>query len=134
MRVLLTAGTWDLNGGKQSRLISKMYELLKKESDLEIDYFNGGNYKDLNEIILKAKEYKVIFWMANVPNDLPKVRFVKTINPFALVIGSKRNHYGEYSFVEVLNKSLEQRNNLTIQFSKTEENKKIQSQAKQPMS
>lgn len=123
MRVLLTAGTWDLNGGKQSGLISKMYELLKKESDLEIDYFNGGNYKDLENIVLTSKNYEVIFWMANVPNDLPKVRFVKTINPFALVIGSKRNHYGEYSFVEVLNKSLEQRNNLTIQFSKTEENK-----------
>ena len=34
MIVLITAGTWDLDGGKSSGLIKKMYELLcdKKEN------------------------------------------------------------------------------------------------------
>lgn len=125
MKVLITAGTWDLDGGKSSGLIKKMYELLcDKEENWVFDYYNGGYYKELQNIILKVKEYDVIFWMANVPNELEKVRDVKNINPFAIVIGSKRNHYDnnlnkmEYTFVEILNKSLLQRNNLTIEFSK----------------
>lgn len=130
MKVLLTAGTWnkELNNeghyGKKSGLIEKMYELLKNEKDLEIDYYNGGKYEDLSALVESAKNYELIFWMANVPNELPKVRDVKKVNPMALVIGSKRNHYDqnkddlEYTFVEILNKALLQRNNLTIEFSK----------------
>lgn len=124
MKVLLTAGTWDLNNGKKSGLIDKMYKLLKEYDEFNIDYYNGGNYNDLKNLVEKAKEYQVILWMANVPNELEKVRDVKNINPFAIVVGSKRNHYDinkdslEYSFVEILNKALLQRNNLTIEFSK----------------
>lgn len=130
MKVLLTAGTWDLNNGKKSGLIDKMYNLLKERYD--IDYFNGGHYDELNKIIETVKNYDVIFWMANVPNELPKVRDVKKIHPTALVIGSKRNHYDyakgdmEYTFVEVLNKSLLQRNNLTIEFLKYRDAKTFQ--------
>lgn len=134
-KVLLTAGTWDLTKnennefGKQSHLIDKMYHLLKQEKDLDIDYFNGGHYDELSKLVERAKEYDIIFWMANVPNELPKVRDVKKVNPFAIVIGSKRNHFDysknemEYTFVEILNKSLLQRNNLTIEFSKLKDSK-----------
>lgn len=124
MKVLLTAGTWDLNNGKHSGLIEKMYQKLKTYPNLDIDYFNGGHYNDLKNLVETAKNYDIIFWMANVPNELEKVRDVKKVNPYALVIGSKRNHYDystnkmEYTFVEILNKSLIQRNNLTIEFSK----------------
>lgn len=130
MKVLLTAGTWNLEKnndgtfGKKSGLIEKMYNLLKLENDFDIDYYNGGNYNDLKTLVNNAINYELIFWMANVPNELEKVRDVKKVNPLAVVIGSKRNHYNEildkmeYTFVEVLNKSLLQRNNLTIEFSK----------------
>ena len=125
MKVLIVAGNWDTNGGRKSGLIEKMYNAMAEYAkDWEIDYFNGGNYSDLEQIIQTAKEYTNIFWFANVPNDLPKVRNIKAVNPIATVIGSKRNN-NEYTFVEVLNKSLEQRNNLTIEFSKTEDNPNI---------
>lgn len=128
MKVLLTAGTWNKEQnegvyGKKSGLIEKMYNLLKEYEDFEIDYFNGGNYENLKALVESAKNYEIIFWMANVPNELEKVRDVKTVNPFAIVIGSKRNHYNEYTFVEILNKALLQRNNLTIEFSKNNDNK-----------
>lgn len=99
MKVLLTAGTWNNKKnkeglyGKKSGLIEKMYELLQNEKDLEIDYFNGGKYEELEGLVENANNYELIFWMANVPNELPKVRDVKKVNPLALVIGSKRNHY-----------------------------------------
>lgn len=130
MKLLLTAGTWNKEKneeetyGKESHLIAKMYNLLLNEKDFDIDYFNGGKYEDLEELVNKSNEYNIIFWMANVPNELPKIRDVKKVNPMALVIGSKRNHYDykkeklEYTFVDILNKSLSQRNNLTIEFSK----------------
>ena len=90
MKILITAGTWDLNEGKKSGLIEKMYILLNKEKDFEIDYFNGGNYETLKTLVDKANDYEIIFWMANVPNELEKVRDVKKVTPLALVIGSKR--------------------------------------------
>lgn len=123
MKALLTGGTFDLNGGKKSGLIEKMYLKLKEYTNYDIDYYNGGYYNDLKNYVETAKNYEIIFWMANVPNELEKVRDVKNVNPLALVVGSKRNHYDkekgrvEYTFVEILNKSLIQRNNLTIEFS-----------------
>ena len=122
MKVLLIGGTWNLTGGKKSGLIEKMYQKLTKEKDFDIDYFNGGYYEDLKNLVNSSKNYKIIFWMANVPNELEKVRDIKNVNPLAIVIGSKRNHYNEYSFVDILNKALLQRNNLTIEFSKNNNN------------
>lgn len=121
MKVLLTAGTWDIEGGKKSSLMDKMYNLLKKESDFEIDFFNGGNIDSLEKIIERAKDYEVIFSIAKIPENFTKN--VKAINPFAIVIGSKRNIDSKYSFVEILNKTLLQRNNLSIMFSKREDDK-----------
>ena len=52
-KVLLVAGNFNLTKnedetyGKQSHLIHKMYLLLKNEKDLQIDYYNGGNYNNL---------------------------------------------------------------------------------------
>ena len=37
MKVLLTAGTFDLNGGKKSGLIEKMYLKLKEYTNYDID-------------------------------------------------------------------------------------------------
>lgn len=124
MKVLLIGGNWDLSNGKKSGLIEKIYTKLKTYSEFNIDYFNGGNYFNLKKLIESANKYEVIFWMANIPNELEKIRDIKSINPLAIVIGSKRNHYNyknnkmEYTFVEILNKALLQRNNLTIEFSK----------------
>lgn len=51
---------------------------------------------------------------------LSKVRNVKKINPYTILIGSKRND-NKYSFVDVLNRTLMQRHNLTIQFTKEDD-------------
>lgn len=119
MKSLIVGGSWDNDGGKPSGLIRKMYEELKNIDDKnDIKFVNGGYYSDLESIIKTAKEYDVIYWMAHVSNELPKVRNVKNINSHAIVIGSKRNDNNKYSFVEILNRSLLQRNNLTIEFKK----------------
>lgn len=114
-KILLVGGSWNLEGGKASGLVKKMHNYMEDIHD--VTFYNGGNYNDLKAILETSIDYEIVFWMAYVPNDLPKVRYVKTINPHAIVIGSKRND-NKYSFVEILNRALEQRNNLTIQFTK----------------
>jgi hypothetical protein len=119
-KILFVGGSWDLNGGRESGFIKKFYlELLTYNNN--ITYLNGGNYNDLQTILNSVEDYDVICWFANVDNSLPKVRSVKKINPYTILIGSKRNDNNKYSFVEVLNRTLMERHNLSIEFSKQKE-------------
>ena len=118
-RILIVGGTWDLENGKESGLIKKIYlELLKYTES--ITYFNGGNFYNLEKILNSVKEYDTVMWFANVDNTLPKIRDVKKINPYTLLIGSKRNDDSKYQFVDLLNRSIMEKHNLSIEFSKQE--------------
>ncbi len=118
-KILIVGGNFDLNCGRESGFINKMYlELLKYTNNITL--VNGGNYNKLSSILDSVKDYNVVFWLANVDNSLPKIRNVKGINPYVTMIGSKRNDNNKYSFVDILNRSLMERHNLTIIFSKEE--------------
>lgn len=119
MKILFTAGTFDNNGGRASGLMTKLNEELSKNADLDITFINGGYYECLKKIILMATDYDVVFWMANVPNELDKVRNVKEINPKVLLVNSKRND-GRYSAQELINRALGQKANLSIEFNRGE--------------
>ena len=126
MKILMLGGTWDNNGGKPSSIINQLYNNFNNkltETDT-ITFFNGGNYSSLSTIIHTVENYDVVFWLANVPNNLPKIRNIKQINPNVLLIGSKLNTNNKYTFVEILNRTLEQRHNLSILFSKQDTDKK----------
>ena len=118
-KILIVGGTWSPNGGKESGLIKNFYKELSIYND-NITYLNGGNYNDLPIILNSVTDYDVVCWFANVDDSLPKVRNIKKINPYTILIGSKRND-NKYSFVDVLNRSLMQRHNLTIQFTKEDD-------------
>ena len=123
-KILIVGGTWDLNGGKESGFIKKFCTELRAYNN-NFTCLNGGNYNDLQTIINSVKDYDVVCWFANVDNSLPKVRSVKKINPYTILIGSKRNDNNKYLFVDVLNRTLMERHNLSIEFSKQEEKYKI---------
>ncbi len=116
-RILIIGGDWDLKGGKPSGFVRKFKDEMSKYTN-NITYYNGGNYNDVESILNTASEYNVVFWFLHVDNSLPKVRDIKRINPHIIYVGSKRNDDNKYPFVEVLNRSLMERHNLTIQFSK----------------
>ena len=116
-KILIIGGNWDLEGGKPSGFVKKFKDEMSKYTD-NITYYNGGNYNDVEGILNTANDYGVVFWFLNVDNSLPKVRDIKRINPHIIYVGSKRNDNNKYPFVEVLNRSLMERHNLTIQFSK----------------
>lgn len=120
MKILMVGGNFDENGGRKSSLIDKMYGALVENLTIEdnITYVNGGTFNELEDIYESVVNYNTVLWFANVPNTYPKIRDVKKLNPYAIFIGSKRNIDNEYSFVEVLNRTLMQRHNLSIMFYK----------------
>ena len=112
-RILFVGGSWDLDGGKPSKVVN---EFAKKLDN--VDLYNGGNYFDLDDIIHKAKDYNVVFWWANVDNNLPKIRNIKEINNRVMLISSKRNDNDKYNYQQLLQRSLDMKANLTVEFSK----------------
>lgn len=124
MKILMVGGNWDTENGRASSVFRKIYENLKTNN--EITYYNGGSYDRLTQIYnsLKTDIYEAVFWFANVPNDLPKIRDVKEIQPFTMLISSKRNN-GEYTQMEVVQRALAQKANLLFEFSKENDLYKI---------
>lgn len=123
MQVLLVGGNYDHDGGKASGLINKMFCCLQeitKENNMLVNMYNGGTVADLERILEETKFADVVFWMPNVPNDIPKIRNVKEVNPYTMLITSKRNDGGKYTFQEIINRSLGLKANMTIEFRKTD--------------
>ena len=44
------------------------------------DFYNDGNYNELNKILEMTINYDTVIWWANVANEFPKIRNVKVIN------------------------------------------------------
>lgn len=120
-KLLFVGGTFDDVGGRPSRLIEKMYFELLKDRDIEVTFKNGGFVNDLHENILPSvSDYGIVFWFANVPNEEPKIRDVKAINPKTILVTSKRNDDEKYTFAELITRALSIKANLTVEFSKGE--------------
>ena len=112
-KILFVGGNWDLNGGKESKIVNEFAKYLP-----DATVFNGGNYNDLNEILESCINYDVVIWWPNVSNELPKIRNVKDINYKTMLVSSKRNVDNKYSFQDLLQRSFALKSNLTIEFSK----------------
>lgn len=110
-KILFVGGTWDLNGGKSSKIVAEFAKFIKA------DVYNGGNYNDLKEILESCTLYDVVIWWANVDNNLPKIRNVKEINYKTMLVSSKRNVDNKYSFQDLLQRSFALKANLTVEFT-----------------
>lgn len=126
MKILLVGGTWDFNNGKESKLVDSAYDcigqyIIKNCLDIDIEFYNGGNYENLKKIINLAPMFDFVFWWANVSNELPKIRNVKEIAPFTMLVNSKRND-NKYDFQELVQRSLAAKANLTFVFKKSNNN------------
>lgn len=111
-RILFVGGNWDLNGGRKSKKVEEFAKFLPN-----VTVYNGGNFNNLNDILESCVNYDIVLWWANVSNDLPKIRNVKDINYKAMLVSSKRNVDGNYTFQDLLQRSFSLKSNLTIEFS-----------------
>ena len=115
-KILFVGGSWDLVGGRQSKIVEKFAKYLPNAL-----VYNGGNYNDLNRILESCVDYDIVIWWANVDNTLPKIRNVKEINYKTMLVSSKRNIDHKYSFQDLLQRSFALKSNLTIEFTKLDD-------------
>lgn len=110
MSILIVAGTFDREGGRPSGYMRKLAEHVPGAL-----LINGGHYDDLLGIIGQAKAFRSVWWMADVPNDLPKV--VKTLKdeiPHAVLVISKNNIGQRYAYIDLVGRMFQARANLSL--------------------
>ena len=66
------------------------------------DFYNEGNYNELNKILEMTINYDAVFLWANVANGLSKIRNVKEINYKTMLVSSKINDNNKYTFQDLL--------------------------------
>lgn len=124
MKILFVGGSFDNIGGRPSSVVAQMAaELERATSSPAIEMVNGGNYDLLPGLLDKTPDYDIVFWFANVPNDLEKVRNVKEIAPRVMLVTSKRNDNKKYEFNELVQRALGSKSNLLFEFSKVPDTK-----------
>lgn len=117
--MLIVGGTFDRDGGRPSGLVRSIDKSIREQTAFDVTTVNGGWVEDLHdEILPSVLGYDVVLWFANVSNDEVKLRDVKSINPKCILITSKRNDDGKYTFAELISRALAIKANLTIEFSK----------------
>lgn len=118
-KILIVGGTFDNEGGRPSKLITNIFNNISKGNEFTVACVNGGRVSYLHdEVLPSVTDYKVVLWFANVSNDEVKLRDVKAINPKTILITSKRNDDGKYTFAELISRALAIKANLTVEFSK----------------
>ena len=118
-QMLIVGGTFDHSGGRPSGLVRSIDKGIREKTSFDVTTVNGGWVEDLhNEILPSVLGFDVVLWFANVSNDEVKLRDVKSINPKCILITSKRNDDGKYTFAELISRALAIKANLTIEFSK----------------
>lgn len=120
MKILLVGGNWDKDGGRPSRIVSGFSDVLKTLGH-GVDVRNGGDYADLQGILDSTPGYDAVFWFANVPNDLPKVRDVKEVAPYVMLVTSKRNDGGKHPDNALVGRALASKSNLLFEFRKDDD-------------
>ena len=120
-KIILVGGTFADDGGKSSRIIGAMGDvLLRLRKEDSIDIVNGGTFGRLKEIYeewLSEKSYDTVFWFANVDNGKEKIRNVKEILPKCMLVTSKRNVDGKYAFLDLEQRALASKSNLMLEFA-----------------
>ena len=53
-KILFVGGNWNLDGGKQSKIVDEFAHYLP-----DVSVFNGGNYNDLNKILESCVNYDI---------------------------------------------------------------------------
>lgn len=113
--VLMVGGTWDDDGGRPSSVLRQLaLPFIGRPEDFTL--FNGGSFDQLLAILELVPRYSTIIWMANVQNDEPKlVNEIKKRNPTAVLVTSKRNDSGRYSFHHLIARALKVHANLFVE-------------------
>lgn len=116
MFALVVAGTFDDKGGRPSSYAQKLFAHINRD---RVTFYNGGWYDDLISCSYSAKEYNVIIWLADIPNNKYKILpLIKERNPHCILVSSKYNVDGKYSYLDIISRALNSKSNLLIEFNR----------------
>ena len=79
----------------------KVIDKFRKYLDNAV-FYNGVNYNELNTILQITLNHDTVIWLANVANELSKIRNVKEINYKTMLVSSKINDNNKYTFQGLL--------------------------------
>lgn len=103
---------------KSSGYVNKLKQQLTFDN---IDFYNGGTFSELEEIVKTIKDYNIILWFANVSNDKEKlVNSIKELNQKCILITSKNNIGDRYTFHNITARMLKVKANLCVVFNNNE--------------
>jgi hypothetical protein len=132
-RVLLVGGDFSENP-RPSGYVRKLHEELSKLGLFQIMYHNGGSIAVLEGYVQKANDFDIIMWFANVPNTYTKsVNLIKGVNPNVILVTSKNNMEGIYSYPQIVSRMLATKANLSLVFTKASEDGKVQCTVLDPL-
>ena len=129
--VLQVGGKWDDEGGKASGYARKLFDELNflwKVPGHPLASFcatpvtcNGGKWDELVSLMDLVEHQDIIIWMADCPNDKPKlVDQIKVKNPKCILVISKNNIDNKYTPLHLIARMLKVKSNLMLEFGKTE--------------
>jgi Class II Aldolase and Adducin N-terminal domain len=114
--MLFLGGNW-VESPRESGYIKKLCSELVQINDFEIAFQNGGTAEELDAYLKKVGQFDVVLWFVNVPNTYEKtVDQIKQLNPRTLLITSKNNLEGKYSYMELVSRMLKVKSNLMVEF------------------
>lgn len=126
MNITIIAGTFNDEGGKSSGWASKLKDKLlmvwPHDGGGEVVIHNGGSWQTLVNIHETLPDSGVVLWLADVPNDKPKlVKQIKERNPKLFLVTSKRNLDETYSLQDLVSRALGVKANLLLEITGTRE-------------
>jgi len=127
--IMLVGGTWSDVGGRPSSLVARMGKEIERHFGLTgSTIFNGGTFEALKGVVQAVVAYDAVVWMPNVSNHEEKlVENIKSLNPTALLVVSKRNDNDKYAFPHLVSRALKLKANMFIEICKGADGKFIAS-------
>lgn len=123
-RMLIVAGNWaqDKKDARPSGVMRKLAAALigSKMKFAKFDMRNGGDYDELARLRDRIGGYDFVIWAPNVDNDMEKVMPDKTKHPETIIVTTKNNRSGKYSFQELIQRALVTKSNLVIEITDSE--------------
>lgn len=96
--LLMVGGVFDDLGGRPSGYVRKLFSGIQAHWSGGSEIINGGNFGDLEAGVNQAAGVPILLWMADVPNDKPKlIPRLREANPSLALAISKNNRAGKYS-------------------------------------
>jgi hypothetical protein len=115
-RSLYVAGSFNDSGGRPSKIAEAVYMGAEPPN---CDYINGGSFGKIRGTLDKIRDYRLIFWFADVPNEKPKlIQEIKQKNSACVLVTSKRNVDGKYNFQDLLYHALGIKSNLVVEITR----------------